>query len=564
VVLCPASIARLSQIFVAMQRYLTILAAFAVLTIPAACTDPADPALVGTAGKNTLLIVGIDGATWDVIDPMIARGELPNVSRLKTLGAWGPLITVGPQVSPVVWTSFSTGQFARRHGILDFVYPYQPGPRRPVQSTERREPALWNLVSEAGGKVDVVGYFVTYPAEKINGAMVSYSSPQKQAGADYPEDILEPVRKTLDSVFNQEKKNLWSRFLPWDFDPAKPPPEDDPTAEAFRMVSGRVEKRILHAEYNRRASLYLAEYPHDVFITYFGLVDYASHSLWKYYDDTDFETGASPGSKKLLGGVIPEAYRYMDEFIGELLAKSPENANIVIISDHGFGSATGIYSVNENRRDLLTGNHRPNGVFLAAGPDIRAGQIGGLTIIDVFPVLAYLSGLPVADDLPGDLNLQLFTDARLAEHPPEFIRQYDHHSTPAETQAKASLEAQEDNIRSLQGLGYVGDSFELAESATVDFDFWAAEQDLVIQNLVGEVTFHLLKNNEYTASEILAEAAVHDDTLPAKILWRTQQALQGIRDNIGPQAAPENAFDFVRNALSRFDGAEAQASGASP
>jgi len=548
-----------------MPRNLTILVALAALWGPAACTDHTEPSPAGSADKNPLVVIGIDGATWNVIDPMIARGELPNFARLKNGGAWGPLITVGPQVSPVVWTSFSTGQFGRRHGILDFVYPYRPGPKRPVQSTERREPALWNLVSEAGGTIGVVGYFVTYPAEKINGTMVSYNSPQKQAGADYPQDALAPVRKELDSIFSEEKKNLWSRFLPWDFDPAKRPAEGGPTAEAFRMVSGRVEKRILHAEYNRRASLFVAESPRDVFISYFGLVDYASHSLWKYFDDTDFENKASPESKKLLGDVVPESYRFMDEFIGELLEKSPENANIVIISDHGFGSATGIYSVKEHRRDLLTGNHRPVGIFLAAGPDVRAGRIDGLTIIDVFPILAYMSGLPVADDLPGDLNLQMFTDARLAEHPPEFVQHYDNEAHAPDPPTKASRQAQEDNIRSLQGLGYVGDSFELADTATAEFDFWAAEQELVIQNLVGEVTFHLLKNNEYTANEILAEAATHDDTLPSKILWRTQQALQSIRDNLGEQAAPEGAFDYVRTRLSSFQETDIQVpGGASP
>ena len=151
------------------------------------------------------MVIGIDGATWDVIDPMIANGELPNMASLKARGAWGPLITVGPQVSPVVWTSFSTGQFGRSHGILDFVYPYQTGPKRPVQSTERQVPALWNLVSEAGGKVGVVGYFATYPADEVNGVMVSDRSWQRQPDADYPVDALAPIREQLNSIYSEKK-----------------------------------------------------------------------------------------------------------------------------------------------------------------------------------------------------------------------------------------------------------------------------------------------------------------------------------------------------------------------
>lgn len=535
-----------------MKRILTILAVFAALTALTGCKDKPGTTVSDTNNPNPLIVIGIDGATWDVIDPMIASGDLPNLARLRDRGAWGPLITVGPQVSPVVWSSFSTGQFGRQHGILDFVYPYQPGPKRPVQSTERQSPALWNLVSDAGNTISVIGYFVTYPAEKINGTMVSYKSPQKQPGADYPADALAPIREDLDSITRsrEDRDALWSRFLPWDFDPKNPPAEDDPTAEAFRMVSGRVERRILHAEYNRRAALYLAGYPQDVFISYFGLVDFASHSLWKYYDDSDFEVKANLESKRLLANVIPEAYRYMDDYIGELLAKSPDNANILIVSDHGFGSATGIFSVKEHNRELLTGNHRPNGIFLAVGPDINAGRIDGLTIIDVFPVLAYLSGLPVADDLPGDLNLQLFTDKHLADYPPTYIRAYVNKATTVENTVSASRQAQEDNVKSLQGLGYVGESFELGDTETQTFDFWASQQELVIQHLVGELTFHLLKGDDESATAVLSEARAHDETLPRKLLARSQQALQSIRDSINEQAAPDSAFAFIHSARS--------------
>ncbi len=534
-----------------MQRILTLLAAFAALMIVQGCNEKAGKPGLPANSHNPLLVIGIDGATWDVIDPMLANGELPNIARLKARGASGPLITVGPQVSPVVWTTIGTGQFGRRHGILDFVYPYRPGPKRPVQSTERLSPALWNLASDAGQKVGVIGYFVTYPAEAINGTVVSYNSPQQQPGADYPADALAPIRSDLDRIYHEDRKKLWSRFLPWDFDPASPPAEDEPTAKAFRMVSGRVENRILHAEYNRRAALYLAQSPHDVLITYFGLVDFASHSLWKFFDDTDFDIKPNPVSKKLLGDVVPESYRYIDQFIGEILAKMPEATNVVIVSDHGFGSATGIFSVKERNRELLSGNHRPNGIFLAAGPDIRAGTVEGLTIIDVFPALAYLSGLPVADDLPGDLDLQLFTDQHLAEHPPTYTRAYNYGGAAVLNQAAgASREAQEESVKSLQGLGYVGESFELGNSETQAFDFWASDEDLVLQNLTGELCFYLLNGDNLTASGILAEAQTHDETFPAKLLLRSRTSLQSIRDRIGDQAVPDSAFTFIRSALS--------------
>jgi len=530
-----------------MRRFLTIAASFTTLIMFTGCHDEGGPAPAGDARSKPLVVIGIDGATWDVIDPMIAGGQLPNFARLKAQGAWGPLITVGPQTSPAVWTSIATGQFGRRHGILDFVYPYRPGPKRPVQSTERQVPALWNLLSDAGKNVCVVGYFVTYPAEKVNGVIVSYNSPQKQPGADFPADAMAPIRGDLDRIYAQDKSALWARFFPWDFDPENPPAEDDPGAEAFRLVSDRVENRILHAEYNRRAALYLAESPFDVFISYFGLVDIASHSLWKFYDDSDFAFKANPDTKRLLGEVLPEAYRYVDEFIGDLLSRMPPDSNIVIVSDHGFGSATGIFRVKESNRDLLSGNHRPNGIFLASGPDIRRGRIDGLTIIDVFPTLAYLSGLPVADDLPGDLDLRLFTEERLTARPPSYVTEYDSPPPAPEQTARAGLQAQQENIKSLQGLGYVGESFELGDADSGVFDFWASDDQFVIQHLMGELSFYLLKGDDSSARALVDEARRHDPSVPVKLLARTKQALRTIRNTIGETAVPQSAFVFIHS-----------------
>jgi hypothetical protein len=529
---------------IAVHKSLNLLAALVSATLLASCGKSPD-APAPELRRSPLIVVGIDGATWDVIDPMIAAGELPNFARLKQQGAWGPLITVGPQVSPVVWTTFATGHFGRQHGILDFVYPYEPGPKRPVQSTERQLPALWNLASDAGLSVAVTGYFVTYPAEQINGAMVSYTSPQKQPGTDYPADVLEPIRPQLDTIRSEEKSALWSRFLPWDFDPSKPPDASDPVAEAFRMVSGRVERRILHAEYNRRASLFLAKQPFDLFISYFALVDFASHSLWKYYDDSDFEQPADPETKRLLGQVIPESYRYMDNYLGELLDTLPDDVNLVIVSDHGFGSATGRFRVRGENRHRLNGNHRPNGLFIAAGPDFRPGRLDGMTIIDVFPLLAYLAGLPVADDLPADLDLRLITDQRLTAAPPEFVRSYATSGPSVVAGAEASREAQEDSVRALQGLGYVGESFELGESDTRAFDFWTAEEHLLLDHLSGELAFHLLKEDPESANALLSEARLRDEQLPAKLLNRGRVALDSIRETLAPEAVPESAFEFI-------------------
>ncbi len=181
--------------------------------------------------------------------------------------------------------------------------------------------------------------------------------------------------------------------------------------------------------------------------------------------------------------------------------------------------------------------------------------------MDVFPALAYLSGLPVADDLPGDLELEIFTQDRLAEQPPDYVRTYAsiHPKTVAATAdngpsavvpSGASDQANQDNIKALQGLGYVGESFEYADAETQAFDFWASDVELITQHLVGEFSFHLLKEDEISAAAVLTEAGARNEVLPGKILLRTQRSLETIRNMIGGRAVPESAFGFIRSAQS--------------
>ena len=123
---------------------------------------------------HPLVMIGVDGGEWDVIETLMEKGELPNLAKLIDTGISGHLINPGPATSPPVWTTFATGQFPREHGILEHVYPYDDSAaKKPVDSSMRLKPALWNLASGYGLKSTVMGYFVSWPAETINGTIVS-------------------------------------------------------------------------------------------------------------------------------------------------------------------------------------------------------------------------------------------------------------------------------------------------------------------------------------------------------------------------------------------------------
>ena len=121
-----------------------------------------------------MIFLGLDGADWQLLDSYVRDGNMPNLARLVAEGTSGTLETLHPALSPLIWTSMMTGVDPLTHGILDFTR-YRPGTntKEPITSDERRVPAIWNMAGWAGRTVAVFGLWATYPAEPVNGLMVS-------------------------------------------------------------------------------------------------------------------------------------------------------------------------------------------------------------------------------------------------------------------------------------------------------------------------------------------------------------------------------------------------------
>ena len=105
-----------------------------------------------------LLLVGWDAADWKVIDPLMSKGEMPNLSRLVSEGVRGNLATMYPPLSPMLWTSIATGKRPSKHGIHGFIEPTQDGLGvRPITNLGRKTKAFWNILNQTGKRSIVVG-----------------------------------------------------------------------------------------------------------------------------------------------------------------------------------------------------------------------------------------------------------------------------------------------------------------------------------------------------------------------------------------------------------------------
>jgi hypothetical protein len=115
-----------------------------------------------------VVLIGLDGADWLFLDPLLDRGDMPNLARIIARGARGVLDAPKPMISPPIWTSIATGLRPEDHGILDFVTrDPDGGEMRPIGSYDRRVPAAWIILSALGLPVGVVGWWATWPAEMV-------------------------------------------------------------------------------------------------------------------------------------------------------------------------------------------------------------------------------------------------------------------------------------------------------------------------------------------------------------------------------------------------------------
>lgn len=272
-----------------------------------------------------VLLIGIDGATWRIMDPLIAKGKLPNLARLRAEGASGPLRSTVIPNTPPAWISFLTGKNSGKTGIYDFV-GRQVGSydMKVCTSRDNDEPTIFEILSEAGRRVCSVNMPMTYPPDTtINGVMIS-GIPLPPAAGDFchpPELMQEIARETGEYRVDID----YSRY-----DAGR---ED--TAGELDLYEQLLEDLYDTLATRQRVIQYLLERESpDLFAVVYSLVDRVQHYFWKFTDPE--HPGYSEEGEKRFGEVIDRANEIIDSMIGELLEHAPDY-DVIVASDHGFG-----------------------------------------------------------------------------------------------------------------------------------------------------------------------------------------------------------------------------------
>lgn len=426
------------------MRLLRFFVALAACFALGSCAKEAPPARSGR-----VFLIGLDGATWNRMDPLLRAGRMPNLQSLVNEGVRSPLKSMLPSRSPALWTSVATGKAFEKHGINDFTTtPGKDGEEiqriMHMTSNMRRTKALWNIISDAGKRVAFVGWWCTWPAEKVNGYIVSSYVPLEQTGGrsaptkgtlvegigaqTWPPELFDELRGNLrsaPSVTYDEAK----RFMSID-----PVDMDRDIVEGFRWAYAADET------YRRSALHILDKDPNlDLVGIYFNGVDVMGHRYWKYLEPEKYPP-FPPEDIARFGKAIDEYYAYTDGVLGEILQRRRPGDTIFIVSDHGF---------HDHGHD-----DGPDGVFVAAGANVsKKEKLGEVRLVDIAPTVLALLGLKGAADMDGRVVEEMMPKGWREMYPREKVPTYD--TDDWQNQTPIPSEVDEELMTRLRALGYV-------------------------------------------------------------------------------------------------------------
>lgn len=441
-----------------------------------------------------VLIIGVDGATWDVLDPLVDSGEVPNFAKLVNEGFSDRFRTIMPTSSPIIWTTIATGKNASKHGVSNVVFTVIPGMSNsvihfsnllgaklfsdffmqkgifysvPVSSTIRHSKALWNITSDYGITTDVIGWWGTWPPDSVKGCIVSdlTSSYKKEVretkgqltargeyGVDqnartFPASLemdLMPIEQKCMSLSLEEA----NRFFETDSSLL----EKINTAKKWKRFDYPVAIRYgyLIDKFNSLVGQYLMEKENwECFMLYLNMIDIMEHYFWMYYDEEPFKNHKIYGDLPFKD-VVPNTYKIVDSMIGQILERADDNTIIIIVSDHGFET---FYSKIVG--PVCNHTRAPDGILIAAGPYIahKKQRTRQYSVHDVTPTVLTLLGVPLGEDMDGRVMEDILIPGFLEDYPVEYV---DSHDAGYKWRSRSTQsEADTHMLEKFRALGYI-------------------------------------------------------------------------------------------------------------
>ncbi|MBN1657063.1 MAG: alkaline phosphatase family protein [Anaerolineae bacterium] len=274
-----------------------------------------------TSTSARTLVVGLDAACWEYLDPLCQSGRLPHLSRLMERGAYGRLRSTMPPITPAAWSSLISGVNPGKHGVFDWVERQEDSYRfTPSSANSRMGTPVWEWLNRSGVRTGVVNLPLTYPPRPLDGFLLcGFSAPPSARDLTYPADVLAQVENEFGTYYPAVRVNA-----------------DKSAPEVFYQASRGHQERLVSIAISLWHS-----YDVQVLVINLMLIDHSNHRM--------------PTME-----LVEQAMIDTDADLGRLLSELDPD-NIIVLSDHGSRRVKGVFLLNAwlADRGLLTRKRRP-------------------------------------------------------------------------------------------------------------------------------------------------------------------------------------------------------------
>jgi len=387
-----------------------------------ACLARAQAPRPATPTRPRVILVSVNGGEWDIIRPLVQRGEMPHLASVIERGVSGNLRTVSRATCPKTYSVLQTSTPAEENGIPSFQIKGVT-----VSTGMLKTEPLWSILSKSGVSVGMANVPATFPALPVNGYTITgmlTRGKNCQSGVLCSPKLSEVLGG--DAVYPRPlAAELLEHVGDFPVDCARMP-----TRAQLRGNEKQVVEQWLAQVSNTRAQqaklfdYLLTHHPTDFAFFVQSCEDRVGHWLYPIRPD---HPGYNPRLHSILADAFPNQYREFDRVLGTILGHVDENTTLFVISDHGIKPAQGPekpapHSDPETstpivaKHDSADGDEVP-GMLIAMGPGIKRGtRVEGLTmsLFDLAPTILHLYGIAAPPQMKGRVLEEIFEPQRLA------------------------------------------------------------------------------------------------------------------------------------------------------
>jgi predicted AlkP superfamily phosphohydrolase/phosphomutase len=372
------------------------------------------PALSGqsqslTEKKPRVIMVGVNGAEWDILRPLLVRGEMPNLAWVISRGVSGKLRTVSAPNCPKIYSIFETSRPPEENGITGFKVNGET-----AVSSLLKAPPLWSLLSDAGVSVGMANVPATFPAPAVNGYLITGMLTRGKGCEDGM--LCSPKLSEVqggDAIFPKTlAPEITSAVGDIPIDCSRMPGEAELHGHEAETVNRWLEDvSQIRRQQQRLFDYLLTKHPTDFTFFVQSCEDRVGHWL---YPIQPHNVGYNPSIHTLRVDAFPNQYREFDKVLGTILKHVDTDTILIILSDHGIKPLREIESHDAHRdhagttpviakHDFEDGDEVP-GIFIAMGPGIKRGaRVFGLpmSVFDIAPTILHIYGVAAPAQMKG-------------------------------------------------------------------------------------------------------------------------------------------------------------------